>query len=109
MSKFPETLMMGQVISYELKDEIERRYNTYLALEQELADKEAEIESLKASVYGVYELERQLAASEQDALRYRILRDSELFCIDEIDSIGQWEPVGDLDAAIDALLKGEGK
>jgi len=37
MTTFPETLGLGQVISRELKEEIERRYNTYVELEQRLA------------------------------------------------------------------------
>jgi hypothetical protein len=71
MNTFPETLSFGQVVSRELKEEIERRYNTYVELEKQLAAKEAEIEMLKASVYGVYELERQLAV--KDALYHEIL------------------------------------
>jgi hypothetical protein len=39
MSTFPETLGLGQVISRELKEEIERRYNTYVELEQVLTEK----------------------------------------------------------------------
>lgn len=41
-----------------------------------------------------------------DAERYRFLRQSEKFCVDEQDDTGQWEPVHyeQLDAAIDAAI-----
>ena len=38
MSTFPETLGLGRVISRELKEEIEYRYNTYGELEKQAAD-----------------------------------------------------------------------
>lgn len=46
MSNFPETLGLGQIISRELKEEIERRYNTYAELERQLAAKQAEVDAL---------------------------------------------------------------
>jgi hypothetical protein len=47
MSTFPETLGLGQVISRELKEEIERRYNTYMELEQQLAALKAQLEQTR--------------------------------------------------------------
>ena len=46
MSNFPETLGLGQIISRELKEEIERRYNTYVELERQLDAKQAEVDAL---------------------------------------------------------------
>ena len=37
MSNFPETLVIGQLLTRELTKEIERRYNTYVELERQLA------------------------------------------------------------------------
>lgn len=47
MNIFPETLGLGQIISRELKEEIERRYNTYVELEQRLAEARVEVEHLR--------------------------------------------------------------
>ena len=43
---------------------------------------------------------------EKDAERYRFLKQSNLFCIDERCADGQWEPLGAdmLDDAIDAAM-----
>ena len=47
MNIFPETLGLCQIISRELKEEIERRYNTYVELEQRLAEARVEDEHLR--------------------------------------------------------------
>ena len=50
MSTFPETLGLGQVISRELKEEIEHRYNTYAELEQQLAAKETLLLEMRTAI-----------------------------------------------------------
>ena len=57
MSTFPETLGLGQVISRELKEEIEHRYNTYAELEQQ---HERDVATLKSWDAALTELQREV-------------------------------------------------
>lgn len=64
MTGFPETLMLGQILTRELTKEIERRYNTYAELERQLAksNRKNEYEQLCSS-----ELEQQLNVAKAEA------------------------------------------
>lgn len=61
MSTFPETLVVGQLLSRELVKEIERRYNTHASLEAAL------LQAQNAAV----DLAKQLATSEDVAEELR--------------------------------------
>lgn len=91
MSNFPETLGLGQIISRALKEEIERRYNTYVELEQQLATSKEELSRARlqnAIVYGTSHPE--IYKTKEDELREQVtlLREPLLY-IDEVAKTSQ--------------------
>jgi hypothetical protein len=52
-------------------------------------------------------LSEEFNSMQNDAARYRFLKRCESLQVDEYDVDGKWEPVGDLDKAIDERLNPE--
>jgi hypothetical protein len=66
MSTFPETLGFGQIISRELKEEIERRYNTYIVLEKQLAEREKQIVDARSVIAEMVDLMEGVREGDYD-------------------------------------------
>ena len=65
MSNFPETLVIGQLLTRELTKEIERRYNTYVELERQLAvSEQARMEADELVLKQNAQLQTKLADTE---------------------------------------------
>ena len=94
MSNFPETLGLGQIISREFKEEIERRYNTYVELEQQLTEARVEVEHLR----------QQLANNRTDAERYQWLIDNSFNRVG-VDQLHVWVHTWETDSATGELTE----